>query len=186
MKVPTLLFLAAASVAAFGQKPASERREFLPPPFDRYIERRVAELSSATWLDEITPGNWPEKQAAMRRQLQSMLGLDPWPARGDLQPAITGTVQGDGYIVEKLHFQSLPGLYVTANLYRPTGLKEPAPAILYVCGHAECGRERRESRATRRVTSITASGSRGMATSASCSTRFSSARFAANITALTS
>jgi dienelactone hydrolase len=38
-------------------------------------------------------------------------------------------------IVEKLHFQSLPGLYVTANLYRPIEQNEPLPAILYVCGH---------------------------------------------------
>jgi dienelactone hydrolase len=136
MKVPALFFLAAVSVAAFAQGPANERREFRPAPFDRYIERRVNELSSAAWLDEITPANWPEKQATMRRQLQNMLGLDPWPTRGDLHPVITGTVQGDGYIVEKLHFQSLPGLYVTANLYRPAEVKEPLPAILYVCGHA--------------------------------------------------
>src|SRR5438270_9704582 len=30
----------------------------------------------------------------------------------------------------------MPGLYVTGDLYVPHGLKEPAPAILYVCGHA--------------------------------------------------
>jgi len=72
----------------------------------------------------------------MRRQLQRMLGLDPWPARGDLQPVVTGTVAGDGYVVEKLQFQSSPGLYVTANFYRPVQVPQPLPAILYVCGHA--------------------------------------------------
>src|SRR5438046_3148089 len=35
----------------------------------------------------------------------------------------------------KLNFQSLPGLYVTANLYLPKNLTGQAPAILYVCGH---------------------------------------------------
>ena len=39
--------------------------------------------------------------------------------------------------MEKLHFQSLPGLYVTANLYLPKSTTSAAPAILYVCGHAE-------------------------------------------------
>ena len=136
MRAAVLVVLIAATASVRAQTPPKEPREFLPPPFDRYIERRVNELSSAAWLDEITPENWSEKQATMRRQLQNMLGLDPWPARGDLHPVITGTAQGDGYIIEKLHFQSLPGLYVTANLYRPTEVKEPLPAILYVCGHA--------------------------------------------------
>lgn len=108
----------------------------LPPPFDAYLAHRVAELSSVDWTKDITKENWPAKQVEMRAQLQHMLGLDPWPARGDLKPCITGTVQGDGYVVEKLHFQSLPGLYVTGNLYRPKEVKQPLPAILYVCGHS--------------------------------------------------
>ena len=54
----------------------------------------------------------------------------------DLKPKITGTLEGDGFIVEKLTFQSKPGLYVTANFYRPKEQDGPRPAILYVCGHA--------------------------------------------------
>src|SRR5207245_2453764 len=38
--------------------------------------------------------------------------------------------------VEKLHFQSSPGLYVTANFYVPKKAKFPAPTILYLCGHS--------------------------------------------------
>src|SRR5262249_19015961 len=47
-----------------------------------------------------------------------------------------------GFVVEKLHFQSVPGLYVTANLYRPATMKDGArlPAVLYVCGHSGMGR----------------------------------------------
>ena len=108
----------------------------LPAPFDAYISRRVAELSSDDWRKDVTKENWPAKQTEMRAQLQHMLGLDPWPARGDLKPVITGTVPGDGFIVEKLQFQSLPGLYVTGNLYRPKEVKERLPTILYVCGHS--------------------------------------------------
>jgi dienelactone hydrolase len=119
-----------------GQSAVKEAREFLPAPFDRYCERRVAELSRPDWQNDITAETWPAIQARMRKQLQGMLGLDPWPAREELHPVITGTVPGDGYVVEKLHFQSRPGLYVTANFYRPTEVKEPLPAILYVCGHS--------------------------------------------------
>jgi dienelactone hydrolase len=66
-----------------------------------------------------------------------MLGLWPWPERTDLKPVIAGELEQSEFRVEKLHFQSLPGLYVTANLYLPRELKERAPAILYVCGHAQ-------------------------------------------------
>jgi dienelactone hydrolase len=64
-----------------------------------------------------------------------MLSLSPLPDRSDLKPVITGKIEQDTFTVEKLHFQSMPGLYVTANLYVPKNLTKPAPSILYVCGH---------------------------------------------------
>ena len=48
-----------------------------------------------------------------------MLGLWPEPARTDLKPVVTDKLDHGDYIVEKLQFQSRPGLYVTANLYLP-------------------------------------------------------------------
>src|SRR5262249_9941767 len=71
-----------------------------------------------------------------RRQFLEMMGLWPLPARTDLRAKITGKVETDHFTVEKLHFQSSPGLYVTGNLYLPKKAKQPAPAVLYVCGHA--------------------------------------------------
>jgi hypothetical protein len=53
----------------------------------------------------------------------------------DLKPVITGKVEHDEFTVEKIHYQSRPGLYVTGNLYIPKGLEKPAPTIFYVCGH---------------------------------------------------
>jgi len=130
------VLVSACAAPLFAQAAKESTREFLPPPWDRYFARRVTELSTADWQKEITRENWPAVQAKMRGELQHMLGLDPWPARGALNPKITGTVQGDGYVIEKLHFESLPGLYVTANLYRPTTVAQPLPTVLYVCGHS--------------------------------------------------
>jgi dienelactone hydrolase len=66
-----------------------------------------------------------------------MLGLSPLPERTDLKPVITGTDTLGTVKLEKLHFQSLPQLYVTANFYSPVEKSEkPLPTILYVCGHA--------------------------------------------------
>jgi cephalosporin-C deacetylase-like acetyl esterase len=71
----------------------------------------------------------------MRRQFLDMMGLWPLPPRTALKPVITGKLTTPHYRVEKLHYQSMPGLYVTANLYLPLKVEKPAPAVLYVCGH---------------------------------------------------
>jgi dienelactone hydrolase len=136
MKLHSLLPFLCMLSAVSAQAPKREPREMIPAPFDRYLERRVAEVAGADWQRDITQENWPARRDEMRTKLQRMLGLDPWPERTPLRPEITGTVEGDGYVVEKLHFQSRPGLYVTANFYRPKEVPQPLPAILYVCGHA--------------------------------------------------
>ncbi len=64
-----------------------------------------------------------------------MLGLSPRPEKTDLAAVVTGKVEREKFSVEKLHFQSRPGLYVTGNLYLPKNVDKPAPAILYLCGH---------------------------------------------------
>ncbi|RYD63847.1 MAG: hypothetical protein EOP84_33265, partial [Verrucomicrobiaceae bacterium] len=74
-----LLLLAVSSAYAASVK---EPREQIPPPFDAYFASRVSQLSADKWRDGITPENWPVCQAEMRAQLQRMLGLDPWPAKG--------------------------------------------------------------------------------------------------------
>jgi hypothetical protein len=80
--------------------------------------------------------DWKAKRGEYRRQLQEMLGLDPLPEKTDLKPVVTGRLEHDEFVVEKLHFQSCPGLYVTGNLYLPKKIEKPLPTILYVCGHS--------------------------------------------------
>ncbi len=131
-----LLLLGGGALPVAAQGPEKLPPDFPPPPFDQYFKHRVTELSDPGWLEEINPDNWPEKHAAMRRELQGMLGLDPWPERTPLKPVITGKVQGEGYTVEKLFFEPMPGLYIGANLYLPVEVQTPLPAILYMCGHS--------------------------------------------------
>ncbi len=104
---------------------------------DGWFERKVAQIEREGSLATVrTAEQWLEQKAEARRQLAEMLGLDPLPERTPLQPVVTGTVDAGDVAVERLHFQSRPGLYVTANFYRPKASPEkPLPAILYVCGH---------------------------------------------------
>ena len=59
--------------------------------------------------------------------------------RTPLNPKITGRLERDGYSVEKVIFESLPGFHITGNLYRPAG-DGPFPAILHPCGHTSNGK----------------------------------------------
>jgi hypothetical protein len=51
----------------------------------------------------------------------------------------SGTLQGDGFRIEKIIFESLPGFYVTANVYLPVG-RGPFPAVLLSPGHSPAGK----------------------------------------------
>lgn len=105
--------------------------------FAEYFRTETARLAEASLADIRSLEDWKIRQAAYREQLLEMLGLSPLPERTDLKPVVTGRVEHPEFTVEKLHFQSLPGLYVTANLYVPRALGgKKAPAILYACGHA--------------------------------------------------
>jgi len=79
--------------------------------------------------------DWKRNRDTYRKQLFEMLSLDPLPARGDLKATVTGKVEKEDFVVENLHFQSLPGLYVTANLYLPKQIDKPLPTVLYLTGH---------------------------------------------------
>ncbi len=101
-----------------------------------YFRRETALLAERCLADIRSLDDWQAKRVAYRRQLQEMLGLWPMPERTDLSVVVSGKIEHDEFIVEKLHFQASPQLYVTANLYLPKKIEHPAPAILYVCGHS--------------------------------------------------
>lgn len=102
---------------------------------DAYFRLQARKLADDALADVKSKEDWQKKQPEMRRQFLDMLGLWPLPKRTDLKATITGTVVTKTYVVENLHFQSVPGLYVTANLYLPKKVTAPCPAVLYVCGH---------------------------------------------------
>ncbi len=100
-----------------------------------YFRRETQRLAQRCLQEVQRAEDWPRLREKYRRQLLDMLGLWPLPPRTPLRATVTGKIRHDDFTVEKLHFQSMPGLYVTGNLYVPKG-RGPFPAILYVCGHA--------------------------------------------------
>ena len=84
--------------------------------FAKYFENETQRFARDDLAAIKSLDDWNASKAEYRRQLREMLGLDPLPERTPLQVKITGTVQHAEFEVRKLHYQSSPGLYVTANL----------------------------------------------------------------------
>ena len=111
LRIASLLFLAATLSPAASPYPEKTPATPANATLQQYWELKSAQVHEQHSLDGIkTADQWTSQKDEARRQLREMLGLDPLPAKTDLKPVITGEVKGDGYRVEKLHFQSMPGL----------------------------------------------------------------------------
>jgi hypothetical protein len=62
------------------------------------------------------------------------------PPKEPLKPVIHGRIDRGDYTVEKVFFASLPGHYVSGNLYRPAKIKGKIPGVLCPHGHWKDGR----------------------------------------------
>jgi dienelactone hydrolase len=71
----------------------------------------------------------------LRVELQNSLGYKrlPWPP--DLQPHVTSVLRQDGYRIEKIVYQGLPGEWIPAHLYMPAKIEGRIPAIVFYDGH---------------------------------------------------
>lgn len=72
-----------------------------------------------------TPRDWEDRQTEVKEILQRIVG--PFPKKTPLNPVITGKLKGEGFSIEKLYFESLPGYKVTAAFYLPKDKKKSSP-----------------------------------------------------------
>lgn len=89
--------------------------------------------------------DWSERREAIRRRILVSQGLWPMPTKSPLNAVVHGRVERDGYVVDRVFFESIPGHYVTGSLYRPKNKQGPMPAILSPHGHWDDGRMYRAS-----------------------------------------
>lgn len=128
-RVPTYDASAGPSLVAPGEHVA-DRRLDPPKDLDGYFPFTPPESAA----------EWTQKSARVRQQILTTLGLWPMPTRTPLNPVIHGRVDREEYTVEKVFFESMPGFYVTGNLYRPKGRTGKNPAVLFPHGHWQDGR----------------------------------------------
>jgi len=82
---------------------------------------------------------WEAYAATLRKQVQLTSGLYPLPEKTPLNAEVFDKITHDDYTVEKVRFESYPGLYVTGNLYKPIGAG-PFPGMVCPHGHWSNGR----------------------------------------------
>jgi len=132
------------AAAAYGQEyGVADSGEPGDEMIQEYLRREVEKIHGRFLEDVESVEQWEKLRARYKEEYFYMLGLWPLPERTPLKPTVTGSFQGDGFVVEMLHYQSRPGLYVTGNLYRPAAAdgSQRLPAVLYVCGHSNQGRD---------------------------------------------
>ena len=87
-----------------------------------------------------TKEEWTARAELVRRRVLLAAGLWPMPEKTPDHAVVHGLVDRDGYTVEKVFFESYPGLFVTGNLYRPKGRTGRLPGVLCPHGHWPNGR----------------------------------------------
>lgn len=101
------------------------------------LRQESRQVSSSSMSEPLAADDWRATEDQRREMWREMLGLSPLPPRTPLQATVTGKLERGDYVVEKVHFQSVPGAYVIGNLYRPARPVGKLPAVLYLCGHSQ-------------------------------------------------
>jgi hypothetical protein len=84
--------------------------------------------------------SFEKRKNAIRACMYNALRLSPMPAKPNSKPIISNLRQMDGYTIENIAIETLPGLYVCGSLYRPTKSKGKMPVVLSPNGHFQAGR----------------------------------------------
>ena len=95
-------------------------------------ERAVARIQTRAAAEQ--------RKAQVREKILRLIGGLP-VARGPLTVTMAGhALYRDGFRIERITYESLPGFYVTANVYVPAAGAGPFPAIVLTPGHSPAGK----------------------------------------------
>jgi dienelactone hydrolase len=133
MKLPPFTLAFALAVSSF----AAEIPRALPPG-DLPQDTRLGELKDLNGYFPFTVPEsreaWAKRAEDVRTQVRVALGVWPEPTRTPLNAVVRDKIEGDGYTIEKVYFESMPGFFVTGSLFRPR-TEGKHPVVLCPHGH---------------------------------------------------
>lgn len=118
---------------AGGVRPGQQLERWLKHEFYQRVDRRSAAFEQAIKSESALRAWQEDRKAFFLRQLGGL------PERTPLNARVVGRLQGKGYRVENILFESRPGHHVTGNLYLPEGAG-PWPGVIVPCGHSHDGK----------------------------------------------
>lgn len=112
-------------------------QRILPPDEARgmmqaFVEKQIEPLPLPGSLED-----WTTRREALRQEVLKIIGIDDLiPARWDLKLTNKGTIQREGYRIDKITFETYPGFVNAALLYIPEGINGRVPGIVSISGHS--------------------------------------------------
>ena len=104
--------------------------DYLTSLAKKAVERRDAALKAL-----VSPAAIDARRQWVRATLWKLIG--GVPERTALNARITGSFERQGYRVDKVIYESQPGLFISANVYIPKNGSGPFPGVLFQSGHYE-------------------------------------------------
>ncbi|MCE6990242.1 S9 family peptidase [Dyadobacter sp. CY323] len=80
---------------------------------------------------------WETRAEKIRKQIRDGMDLNTLPEKPTSKPIVHSRKEMDGYSIENVAFESMPGIYVTGNLYKPLKKQKSYAGILCPHGHGE-------------------------------------------------
>ena len=108
------------------------------PSSELCVGAYFTEAQGASFLASHVPADlaaWRLRSDTIRRRILAGGRLESLPPRPASRPVIHSRKEMDGYSVENVYFESIPGYYVTGNLYRPLKRQASHAGILAPHGH---------------------------------------------------
>ena len=78
---------------------------------------------------------WETRKQLLKENILKGMNLSPLPSRTPLNPIISEKRIHDGYSVQNVAIETIPGFYLCGNLYRPLDETKKYPGILCPHGH---------------------------------------------------
>jgi cephalosporin-C deacetylase-like acetyl esterase len=138
MSKRAILALVLCAVWIFAQSDNSARQKLIAS-LDALANVQLGERAKSIGKVQTRTDAERRKDLVRRKILALIGGLPAHP--NSITAKQFGTLSGVGFRIEKLAYESLPGFWVTANLYVPTNDGGPYPAVLLAPGHEATGKQ---------------------------------------------
>lgn len=113
-------------------------------PYEYYRKSVAAGQQQLAYLATLyhDKASWEVRKAELKPCLREALQLMAVPPAPNTKPVLSAVRKMDGYTVQNVALETLPGVYVCGSIYRPAKSKGKHPIILCPNGHFGDGRYR--------------------------------------------